>query len=243
MKQTLLAPFASKDKPPDKPDPHDDETVATPPKKGQSARKNERETTRKVIYITSEVRANDDMANFRFHHVELLQTIQTAFPEMTIYDNHENTINNLAWTKWSEASYYMAHFNIHQKPPPIKPFQTTSTSRPSKAIVVHRIKSSETMSNIRNNPQVTSILQKHKLFIRQHNWEPDEWDTVPLGVLLGINPFSYSTNDAMININTAMKKANVKSTITYQVFRNKTQITINDNRISTQAYMVEVKKA
>ena len=46
----------------------------------------------------------------------------------------------------------------------------------------------------------------------------------------------------MIKINTAMKNAKVKSTIKYKVFRNKTQIMINQNRISSQAYMVEVKR-
>ena len=50
--------------------------------------------------------------------------------------------------------------------------------------------------------------------------------------------------DKMIKINTSMKKANVKSTIKYQVFRNKTQIKINDNCISTQqACTIEAKRS
>ena len=83
------------------------------------------------------------------------------------------------------------------------------------------------------------------MYIRQHNWEPEAWDTVPLGVLIGIDPYTYSgPNDAMIKINTSMKKANVKLTIKYQVFRNKTLIKINDNCIlSTQAYMIEAKRS
>jgi hypothetical protein len=238
MTQTLLTSFAAKGKPPDKPDLHDDDTVATPPK-GQKTKKHEQEFTKKVVYLTSDMKTNNDKANFRFHHVELLQTLQTEFPAIRLYDNKENEINDLAWTKWSDPLSYMTHFKIYQKSTRLQ----DKTVRSTKAIVCHRIESSESMTTIRNNQNVAAVLRKHNLYIRQHNWEPNEWDTVPMGILVGVNPYTYSPTDTMIKLNTFMKRAQVKSTIKYQVYRNKTQIKVNnDNRVFTQAYVIEVKR-
>jgi hypothetical protein len=137
----------------------------------------------KTVIISSTIPDKDAKSNFRFHHIQLLQELHTSFPTMQLFDNKDKEITELDdWAKWSDPLHYMSHFKIHQK--------SGNSKIPPKAIIAHRIATMTTMQDIKNNPRVAKILTDHKIFLRFHSWKPEDWDTIQLGVLIGIDPIS-----------------------------------------------------
>lgn len=213
---------------------HDDDTVATPPK-GQKTGKKEYEMTEKTILITRNVEDKDAKANFRFHHIQILQELNNSFPTVQIYDNNNNIVTDMEdMAKWSDPLKYMSHFKLHQK--------SGNPNRPPKAIVAHRIITNTPMQEIKNNPRIARLLSDQKLYIRYHNWDPEDLDTVQLGVLIGIDPISYHQDAATIKVNTALKKAKIQTFPAFKLYRTRAQVQVNQVRISSHVYMLEVRK-
>lgn len=234
MTNTILTHFQPKEKIPPDITNHDDDTVATPPK-GKTKKTKDREMIEKTVIITSSIPDKDAKSNFRFHHIQLLQELHTSFPTMKLFDNKDKEITEIDdWAKWSDPLHYMSHFKIHQK--------SGNSKIPPKAIIAHRIATTTTMQDIKNNPRVAKILTDHKIFLRFHSWKPEDWDTVQLGVLIGIDPISYNPDAATIKVNTVIKKAKVSNFPPFKIYRTRAQIQVNEQRTSAQVYMLEVKK-
>jgi hypothetical protein len=101
MTNTIRTHFQPKEKVPPDINIHDDDTIATPPK-GQKTGKKEYEMTEKTILITRTVEDKDAKANFRFHHIQILQELNNSFPTMQIYDNNNNIVTDMEdMAKWS----------------------------------------------------------------------------------------------------------------------------------------------
>ena len=201
MTNTIRTHFQPKEKIPPDITNHVDNTAATPPK-GKKEKLNDRKMIENTVILTSSIPDKDTKSNFCFHHIQLHQELQTSFPTMQLIDNKDKERTELdSWAKWSNPLHYISHFKIHQK--------SGNSKIPSKAIVAHQIATKTTMQDtIKNNPCIANkILSDHKIFLQFHSWKPEDWDTIQLGVLIGINPISYNPDAATIKVNTVIEQA------------------------------------
>ncbi len=97
--------------------------------------------------------ANED--DFKLY-VKLLIVITTAFDKSSvrIYDNNNNRIRNFKEPKWQNQEYFKDHFHIHVE------------TNQRKYVIVHRIMTKKTISEIKNEPTVIQQLKTYTKYIR-----------------------------------------------------------------------------
>jgi hypothetical protein len=123
--------------------------------------------------------ANDD--DFKLY-VKILHAITTAFDKSTvrIYDNENARIRSFKEPKWQDKDYFDDHFKIH-----VVPSQR-------KSVIVHRIMTKKTISEIKNEPSVIQLLKASSTYLRGHFWKDDEVNLKDIGFLLSYIPTKHS---------------------------------------------------
>ena len=140
------------------------------------------------------------------------------------------------------------HFKTYQK--------TTGRDQRRKTTyyIIHRIQTNESLTTIRNIPQVQSILRENNCYMTEHHWTETEWDTVTIGFVTNIDPGFYNNQQAQSKFHsilkteyegTALSRHKVKIPKFRMIFTSPS-ITLKKEqetrRISTKAYAIEVKQ-
>jgi hypothetical protein len=123
--------------------------------------------------------ANED--DFKLY-VKLLIVITTAFDKSSvrIYDNNNNRIRNFKEPKWQNQEYFKDHFHVHVE------------TNQRKSVIVHRIMTKKTISEIKNEPTVIQQLKASTTYLRAHFWKEDEVSLKDIGFLLNYVPTKHS---------------------------------------------------
>jgi hypothetical protein len=115
-------------------------------------------------------------------HVQLLEAMTTLFDKniLRIYDNKNERVKNMSAKKWSNKEYYKDHFNIHEEP------------SQRKTVIIHRIMSKKSISDIKHEPSVIQLLKKSSTYLRAHFWKEDEVSLKDIGFLVNYAPTKHS---------------------------------------------------
>jgi hypothetical protein len=115
-------------------------------------------------------------------HVQLLEAMTTIFDKnsLRIYNNKNERVKTLSARKWLNKEYYMDHFNIHDTP------------SQRKTVIIHRIMSRKSISDIKHEPTVIQLLKKSSTYLRAHFWKEDEVSLKDIGFLVNYAPTKHS---------------------------------------------------
>jgi hypothetical protein len=122
-----------------------------------------------------------------------------------------------------------------------------SPGRSPAAFIIHRIRTTATITVIRNMPRVQKLLRENGVYMTEHRWPEDIFDISQQGFMLGIDPQFYTPTQAheriSLALSTAMQKAATPVRIPKFVVAFCTrQITIGTTSVKTKAYAIETEK-
>ena len=222
--------------------PADDDSVATSPGRGGSKKKDEKgiEKTWRIRCISS---SNVETVHPSKLHLQLIQEVQEQFGETVKIVTNGNVIlpkvDTLTWT----IEQHLKYFKIHPEHGHPRNDRQNSNNRSSSQFIVHRVRSTVPLREIKALPKIHALLKNHKCYLNEHRWTEDVWDTVQLGFFQGINPQFYSAENATSMISDAIKKAVPKTKIPkFQIAFSSPQTTIHNTQLRTKAYAIETEK-
>ena len=181
-------------------------------------------------------------------HLQLIQEVQERFGGKVKVLSYNNVlmpkVDILTWTEERHSK----HFKIHpENGQPRQGRQQSSQNLNSQTIsrfIVHRVRSSVSLREIKSIPKIHELLENHKCYVNEHRWTEDVWDTVQLGFFQGLNPQFYSVDDATSMVSEATNKACSKTKIPkFKIAFCTPQTTIHNRQLRTKAYAIEPERA
>jgi hypothetical protein len=129
---------------------------------------------------------------------------------------------------------HQSHFHIHAS-------QATST-RKARYSIIHRIRTSQTLSTIRNYHSIFSLLKKHHCYLRTHSWPETVWDVRQAGYVIGIDPKHYTSETASHLVADIIAKATTGKCPPIRMIYTSQRIQIGDRNISSKVYAIEFER-
>jgi hypothetical protein len=186
----------SADRPPS-PAAEDDVSTATP-KAGTAPVFPPHESTEITVRFEFLLKNADAAKKVALVHTHLLSKIKEAFDDnVTIFNNKNNVIKTIDPIDWTPITH-QSHFNLHAS--------IGSSTRKSKYVIIHRIRSTQSLSTICTYNTIHSLLKEHNCFMKEHNWDETVWDITQAGYLIGINPKHYTSETANQIVSNLMTK-------------------------------------
>jgi hypothetical protein len=158
-------------------------------------------------------------------------------------------VDTMRWTSVQHAQQY----KIHSQQPKADGYNRDHsshhpTSRSPVAFIMHRIRTTATITAIRNLPRVQKLLRDNGVFMTEHRWSEDVWDISQQGFMLGIDPQFYTPLQAhqriSLALETALKKSSAPIRIPKFVVAFCTpQVNIGSTSVKTKAYAIETEKS
>jgi hypothetical protein len=118
--------------------------------------------------------------------------------KIEVYDNKGKKVPEIDPLRWTNAHHTKA-FDLHfpRGSKPSEPMMTrNSTGREQPVIIVHRIKTSWSLSEIKTILTVQQVLRDHKVYLSEHRWKETVWNTTQLGFIVGLDPKFYNPEQA-----------------------------------------------
>ena len=186
-------------------------------------------------------------------HLHWVQTVQEALKtEIQVCTNNGGimpTVDTMRWTAVQHGQQY----KVHQQQPKNAGYNRDhssrqTTARSPAAFIIHRIRTTATITSIRNLPRVQKLLRDNGVYLTEHRWSEDICDISQQGFMLGIDPQFYSPTQAHVRISTALKNAlqgaNASARIPkFAVAFCTPQVTFNSTNVKTKAYAIETEKS
>jgi hypothetical protein len=168
-------------------------------------------------------------------HAAVLKEMYSSFSEddLQIINNRNKRIQLPTYTKWTDEKYYKKHFDTYTIP--------GKGGRPSRHFVVHRIRTTLSLSTIRNERHVLQALQENDVFMKRHYFQEDEWNTVNLGFMLYFDPSKHPRDDAKERVlNMALEEGcyGDGKGDKFQLVPGTPYLYVSGRRFPTQAYTV-----
>ena len=191
-----------------------------------------------------------DPATIHLHWVQFVQ--EALGKEIQVFTNNGGImppIDTMRWTAVQHGQQYKVH---HQQPKSEGYNRDHSSRQPSSrspsAFIMHRIRTSATLTSIRNMPRVQKLLRDNGVYLTEHRWAEDIHDISQQGFILGIDPQFYSPAQAHARIshavNTALQASSSPLRIPQFVVAFCTpQVTINSAIVKTKAYAIETERS
>jgi hypothetical protein len=181
-------------------------------------------------------------------HLQLIQEVQERFGgKVKVLSNNNVLMPKVDILTWTEDRH-SKHFKIHpENGHPRQVRQTSSQSigsRKSSRFIVHRVRSSVSLREIKSIPKIHELLKNHNCYVNEHRWTEDVWETVQIGFFQGLNPQFYSVDDATSMVSEAITKACSKTKIPkFKLSFCTPQTTIHNAQLRTKAYAIETEKS
>jgi hypothetical protein len=224
----------------------DDDSDSTPigSSVGKTNENREVEKTWRIRFISS---SNVEKVHPSKIHLQLIQEVQDRFGGKVKILSNSNVlmpkVDILTWTEERHSKHYKIHReNGHPRQARQQSSQNLH-SRTSSCFIVHRVRSTVSLREIKSIPKIHELLKNHKCYINEHRWTEDVWDTVQLGFFQGLNPQFYGVDDATSMVSEAIQKAGSKTKIPkFKIAFCTPQTTIHNAQIRTKAYAIETEK-
>lgn len=172
-------------------------------------------------------------------HFNALKKIKSLFPEVQIFTNHGDELKTFK----STLSYqeYLRHFKLQY----VKAYP--QKKRKAMYIVIHRIYSPVSLSEIRNNADVSAMLKQVNARISTHQWKEEDTRISVLGFFLKIDPSSclHTELEARVRQKIAKKTGKELTKIPELrcVFNTPFVYHEDGTRTATKAYALQVKSS
>jgi hypothetical protein len=134
-------------------------------------------------------------------HARWMCILQEEFGEaVQLFDNKNKIVPKLDPIRASKQLTKHPHF-VWYAPVNTKRNMTTtpqmkSTDRRVTNYLLHRIRTSCSLSDIKANPKVHALLKDHNFHVNDHRWNETERDTTQHGFFFGIDPSFYNDDQA-----------------------------------------------
>ena len=225
----------------------DDDTVATPPRGGGSNSRERLcvEKTLKFRFVPSE--ANDGV-HPAILHVHWMNEVQSTFGnDVQFFDNRNRQVTKFEPLRTDPAKH-IQQFQLlfdrrtqHRVTNSKKANQATPDPRRVTSHIVHRIRTSIPLSEIKATFSVMKLMNDHNFYVNEHRWSETDWETTQLGFIYGIDPqfhdIDQATNQVMKNIQ--QNNPRVKIPKFRLVYCSPKMLNAKGRSIRTKAYAIE----
>ena len=226
----------------------DDEiTIATPPK-GKKSKSHDPGMTSKMIKFRFSPPTNQkQQVAPSLIHTHWMHPVQETFgDDVEIINNRNQKVETINLLQWSNPLNHKKQFKTYQK--------TTGRDCCCRVIyyIIHRIQTNESLSTIRNIPQIQQILRDNNCYMSEHQWTETEWDTVSIGFVTNLDPGFYNNQQAEAKFHSSLKtqfdntaalgRHKVKIPKFKMIFSSPSITTDQQRRVSTKAYAIEVRQ-
>jgi hypothetical protein len=133
-----------------------------------------------------------------------------------------------------KLAYYKKHFDIYTI--------NGKGGKPDQHFVVHRIRTTLSLSIIRHDQKIFQALQENNVFLGCNYFQEDKWNTVNLGFMLFLDPSKHHQDDArqmVLNMASQTDYGNAMGDgDKFQLVAGTRFLYIGGHRVHTKAYTV-----
>ena len=174
-------------------------------------------------------------AKTAFLHTQLLAHLQSNFEDdIKIYDNKGTALPQIDTVEWHSSTVHQRHFKIHVIP--------GNDRRMTKHFIQHRIRTTQSLSTLRNHHAISNLLKKHNAYVRQHHWDETIYDTIQLGHIIGLNPQHYDNTKAIAIVQQTIQKTTSEQIPPIRMIYSSPSIRHSDKDYRTKAYSIETER-
>ena len=155
-------------------------------------------------------------------------------------------VDTMRWTPAQHSKNYTA---VHRHGQGFRPFISDKLSgKPNKpslsAYIIHRVRVSTTFKALKNEPRIAAFLRENKVYLTEHRWTEDVWNTTQIGFIIGLDPaFLYSPAQAHEKMSKAISaKAPGQMIPKFAMAFCTPNAKISNTEARTKAYAIEVEK-
>ena len=225
----------------------DDDTVVTPTRGEQAKKTNNVLFTEKTLRFRFPPMTDGNPVAPSVLHARWMCVVQEEFgEEVHFFDNKNRRVPSIDPIRL-DPKLIKAQFAWYTQPNKNKPNvapQSQSNDRRSTQYILHRIRTSRSLSDIKANHKVRSLVNEHNFFVNDHRWNETEWDTMQLGFFFGIDPSFYDVDQATAQITETIKTAlGGKKIPKFRIAFTSPKTTYGRRTISTKAYAIESQRS
>ena len=228
--------------------PHGDDATVSTPSRGSKAKP--KDSDLKEITLKFRFSSNDrkDAVAPEVLHLHWIQLVQGIFDTgIQVYSNQGAImpkIDTMRWTSAQHAKHYKVH--RHQAPGFGSTHDASSQGKrkaSSSIYIIHRVRTSYSFKGLKNDYRIVDFLREHKVYMYEHLWTEDIWNTVQIGFILGLNPALYSPTQAYEKMVKAITiKAPTARIPKFAMVYCTPQVKANNSTVRTKAYAIETDK-
>ena len=230
--------------------PDDDSDIT--PTHHRNASKNERKREEKTLKFRFKPsnRMSEENGNPSVVHLHWIALIQEAFGDQVyIFDNNNKVMPKIDLVRW-DTSQHEKHYRIHRQPSNDSHNYRENTSprtshTNSKApLIIHRIQTTVTLREIKNEPKVRKLLVENSCYLYEHRWQENVWNTTHLGFMVGIDPQYYDVDQATMKISNEIHKKLPRTKVPpFRLVFSAPQVRTDTFFATTKAYAIETEQA
>jgi len=126
-----------------------------------------KELTLRFEFTPKSVDASTKVAQ---RHMQLLHAMTQAFADEIVIFSNKGKKAKINQSTMMSLTYHQQNWKIHKC--------EGSQKRKAKFVIVHRIRTTVSLSTIKNFHSVFDLLQASDCFLRKHEWPESTWDLV-----------------------------------------------------------------
>jgi hypothetical protein len=183
-------------------------------------------------------------------HLHWIQAVQELLGmEVQVMNNEGQVMSKVDTMRWT-TNQHGKQFKVYQSSSrsrigsKIQGQENSPSFSQSTFIIIHRIRTSVPLPEIKSIPKVYKLLGENNCFLTEHRWTEDVWDTTQLGFILGLDLQFYDIATATEKVRNELKnKLPAKRKMSKcQLAFTTPQITLGGKVIKTKAYALETLK-
>jgi hypothetical protein len=129
---------------------------------------------------------------------------------------------------------HQSQFKIHASP--------ATNKRKAKYSIIHRIRTSQSLSTIRTYNAISVLLKQHSCYLKGHSWDETVWDVIQTGYLIGLDPKHYTSSEATRFLSDIMEKKSPGKCPPLRMIYSSPSIQVDDRIISTKVFAIEFER-
>ena len=181
-------------------------------------------------------------------HLHWIQIAQEVFGTgVQIFNNKGAIMPKVDTMRWTPAQH-SKNYTVHRQGQGFRSFtkdkssNKTNNSSPS-AYILHRIRISTSFKELKNEFRIAAFLRENKVYLTEHRWTEDVWNTTQIGFIIGLDPVFYSPAQAHEKMWKAISaKAPGQSIPKFAMAFCTPNAKISNTEARTKAYAIEVEK-
>jgi hypothetical protein len=152
------------------------------------------EKTVKFRFLKLDEGHSVDPALFHLHWIKM---VQEAFGDsIQVFTNNGSIMPKINPHQWNAEQHGKMYKVITPESNKGNRFQPSARkkfgeSKETATFIIHRIRTSLTMTAIKNIRKISELLVDNKVFLTEHRWAEDVWDLHRHGFVLGLDPQIY----------------------------------------------------